>query len=295
MAALGACGGSGGAGGSTAPVPSPTQPPVAIPVPPVITPALSLLAGNAGGRGNLDGKGDQARFWDPASVAVDSKGNVFVVDNFLNTIRKITPDGIVTTFAGQSGWSGNNDGLGADASFNFDKPSGIVVDKADNLYVADVGNNLIRKITPGGVVSTVAGHAGPGWSADGAGTKAILKFCFEEIGCVAPGMAFDSKGTLYFVEAGSGTIRTMSATGQVSTIASKTCTYPSSPDEQERCFDYRVTGLAIDSADTLYLSDQFKIRIMGPDGRMTLYAGARGDSGHVDGTGVAARFRMRSV
>ncbi len=281
VAALGACGGGGGGSATPPPSPVPLPVPTAVP-PPAAIPPLSLWAGNAGGRGNLDGTGDQARFWDPAGVAADSKGNVFVVDNFLNTIRKITPDGTVTTFAGISGLSGSSDGPGVGASFNFDKPSSIAVDKADNLYVADVGNNLIRKITPAGVVSTVAGHAGSYGSADGAGTKASLDFCYEEIGCVAPGMAFDSSGTLYFVEAGSRKIRKMSAAGQVSTIGGETCGYPAR--------DYRVTGLAVDAADTLYLSDPFNIRIMGADGRMIPYAGARRDGGHVDGTGEAARF-----
>lgn len=289
---MGACGGGGGSSssGSTGSggVPAAPSPPVA-PAPEPIAP-LSLWVGHAGGRGNLDGKGDQARFWDPAGTTVDSQGNVFVIDNFLNTIRKIAADGTVTTFAGASGTIGSVDGVGRAASFNFDKPSGIVVDKSDNLYVADVGNNLIRKITPGGLVTTVAGQRGSYGSADGPRGTATLEFCYEEIGCVAPGMAFDSAGNLYFVAAGNRTIRKLTPAGDVVTIGGGTCGYPSRPGEQERCFDYRVTGLAIDSLDTLYLADWRTVRIMGADGRMVGYVGNKNNPGHVDGVGAAASF-----
>lgn len=120
-----------------------------------ISPAgvVSTLAGN-GSIGSKDGIDTAARFYFPNSLAVDVSGNVYVTDDINNLIRKITPDGTVTTLAG-SGVSGVQNGTGTAASFN--DPAGITVDASGNLYVADANNNLIRKITPGGVVSTLAG------------------------------------------------------------------------------------------------------------------------------------------
>ena len=117
-----------------------------------ITPAgvVSTLAGLAGNFGSADGTGSDARFYDPSSVAVDSAGNVYVADSGNDTIRKITPSGVVSTLAGLAGSSGSVDGTGSDARFS--SPRGVAVDSAGSVYVADLGNHTIRKITPAGVV-----------------------------------------------------------------------------------------------------------------------------------------------
>lgn len=116
---------------------------------------VSTLAGS-GSIGSADGTGTAASFYFPNSLAVDISGNVYVTDGINNLIRKITPDGVVTTFAG-SGVRGSTNGTGTVASFN--DPSGIAVDASGNVYVADAGNNMIRKISPPGVVTTLAGSA----------------------------------------------------------------------------------------------------------------------------------------
>ena len=117
-----------------------------------ITPSgvVKLLAGLAGNRGSADGTGNAARFDFPNGVAVDSAGNVYVTDTVNNTIRTITPSGVVNTFAGLAGSLGSGDGTGSAASFT--SPQGVAVDSAGNVYVADTGNYTIRKITPAGVV-----------------------------------------------------------------------------------------------------------------------------------------------
>jgi len=130
-----------------------------------IVPGLAVFAGVPSGQGTPDGIGAAARFNWPCGVAVDGTGNVFVSDTNSNTIRKITPMGVVTTLAGTAGSDGSADGTGAAARFN--SPSGVAVDGAGNVFVADSNNNAIRKITPTGVVTTLAGTAGSAGSADG--------------------------------------------------------------------------------------------------------------------------------
>jgi hypothetical protein len=107
-----------------------------------------------------DGVGEAARFADPAGMVKDRYGDFFIVDFHDSVIRKITPTGEVSTFAGVPQQTGSNDGPGPEA--RFDHPRGIGIDQADNLFVADYGNLAIRRITPKGVVSTVMAPASPG-------------------------------------------------------------------------------------------------------------------------------------
>src|SRR4051812_42343604 len=116
--------------------------------------SITVFAGFPNSAGANDGTGTGARFTYPNSVATDSHGNVFVSDSANHTIRKITPAGEVTTFAGKAAVHGTNDGIGGDARFY-----GVVhlaIDKADNIYAVEYSNNRLRKITPGGAVSTLA-------------------------------------------------------------------------------------------------------------------------------------------
>ncbi len=137
-----------------------------------ITPAgvVSTLAGSPGQSGSADGTGGAARFNDPLGVAVDGAGNAYVADTFNDTIRMITPAGVVTTLAGAPGQRGSADGTGSAARFAY--PEGVAVDGAGNVYVADSANDTIRMITPAGVVTTLAGSPGQYGSADGTGSAA---------------------------------------------------------------------------------------------------------------------------
>src|SRR5439155_793821 len=137
-----------------------------------VTPAgvVTTLAGLAGNGGSADGTGSAARFNNPCGVAVDSAGDVYVADTDNDTIRQVTPGGVVTTLAGLAGKGGSADGTGSAARFYY--PVGVAVDSAGNVYVADYYNDTIRQVTPGGVVTTLAGSAGRGGSADGTGSAA---------------------------------------------------------------------------------------------------------------------------
>ena len=177
-----------------------------------ITPAgvVSTLAGLAGNPGSDDGTGNAARFSQPAGVAVDSAGNVYVADTFNHTIRKITSAGMVSTLAGLAGSLGSEDGPVSGARFNH--PYGVAVDSASgNVYVADSANHTIRKITPAGVVSTLAGLAGNPGSADGIGSAARFNSPY--------GVAVDSAGNVYVADSHNNTIRKITPAGAVSTLA----------------------------------------------------------------------------
>lgn len=166
----------------------------------------TTLAGS-GAAGADDGLDTAATFNLPEAVAVDAAGNVYVADNGNNLIRKVSPAGQVSTLAG-SGQRGSANGTGNAASFN--SPFGIALDAAGNIYVADSGNNLIRKITPGGTVSTIAGSGARGAS-DAAGTSASFN--------TPAGLAIDKSGNIYVADEDNNLIRKISAAGVVTTLA----------------------------------------------------------------------------
>jgi sugar lactone lactonase YvrE len=122
----------------------------------------------SGSPGATNGTGAAATFNGPRGIVMDNSGNLFVADVLSYKIRKITPAGVVTTFAG-SGTNASVDGTGTAASFN--EPSGLAIDSSGNLYVGETGGHKIRKITPAGEVTTLAG-AGTVGSADGTGAAA---------------------------------------------------------------------------------------------------------------------------
>jgi sugar lactone lactonase YvrE len=227
---------------------------------------LTVFAGYPSGQGSADGTGAAARFYQPYGVAVDGSGNVFVTDLENNTIRKITPSGVVTTLAGTAGSYGSADGTGAAALFNG--PSGVAVDGSGNLFVADAGNNTIRKITPTGVVTTLAGTAGLSGSADGTGAAAR----FNGLAAVA----VDGAGNVFVADSFNDAIRKITPSGVVTTLVSA-----GHPE-----------GLSVDGAGNVFFADygNSTIRKITPSGVVTTLAGTAGSSGSADGTGAAARF-----
>jgi len=122
--------------------------------------AVSTLAGQAQVSGATNGTGTNVLFSDPAAIVADTGGNYFVADSRNHAIRKVTTNGVVTTFAGQLGVAGLVNATGTSAQ--FDTPNGLAFDAGGNLFVSDTGNNVTRKITTAGVVSTYAGVAGSG-------------------------------------------------------------------------------------------------------------------------------------
>jgi sugar lactone lactonase YvrE len=241
---------------------------------------VSTLAGTAGAAGSDDGTGAAARFTAPQGLAADSLGNLVVADSGNQTVRKITAAGVVSTIAGIPALHGSTDGIGAAARFL--RPKSSASDSAGNLYVADSDNQLIRKITPAGVVSTLAG-SGVAGSADGTGSAASFNYPF--------GIATDSAGTVYVAGTFNHTIRKITPLGVVTTLAGTTGVTGSANGTGAAARFSRPYGLATDVAGNVYVADSANnlIRKITPSGVVSTLAGS-GVAGSADGTGSAASF-----
>lgn len=246
---------------------------------------VSTLAGEFGGIGTADGVGNAAQFDIPHDVAVDSAGNVYVGDSFNHTIRKITPDGTVTTIAGSPGRKGYVDGVGTYQAAQFNIPIGISSDANGNFYVADNGNNTIRKITPDGTVTTIAGQAGITGNTDANGTNATFNNPYDTV--------VDSKGNIFVSDTVNRSIRKITPAGDVALFAGSPTRVQGTNDGVGTAAKFQAPdGLAIDSSDNLYVADQGAdtIRKIAPDATVTTFAGLGKSSGTNDGVGSAARF-----
>jgi len=246
-----------------------------------ITPAgvVSTLAGTASMPGIVDGAGNDARFSILRGASIDSAGNVYVADSC--TIRKITPAGVVNVFAGKAGIPGVADAMGSKARFSV--PCGVAVDSAGNVYVADM--YTIRKITPAGMVSTLAGTVRPAGGTNGEGASA-------RFGDQAKGIAVDSAGNVYVADTANNSIRKITPAGMVSTLAGTVGQSGSADGFGSKARFSHPQGITVDSAGNVYVADTANntIRKITPAGAVNTLVGAAGQSGNTDGTGSNARF-----
>lgn len=245
---------------------------------------VTTIAGSPGNKGYADGVGtaQSAQFNTPLGLSMDSNGNLYIADSSNDTIRKITPAGIVTTFAGQVGITGSANLTGTAASFN--QPASTAVDSHGNIYVADLVNRTIRKITSGGTVSTFAGTTSQQGTNDGVGGAA--KFMSPQA------VAVDSSDNIYVADQGGHTIRKITSDGTVTTLAGLGKSSGTNDGVGNVARFNGPQGVAVDKAGNVYVADTGNqiVRIITPGGSVTTLAGLAGQSGSADGTNRVARF-----
>ena len=210
---------------------------------------ISTVAGNDYGYFGDGGLATNALLAFPAGVFVDVSGNLFIADQNNQRIRKVTPDGVITTVAGNglSGYSGDG-GLATNASLNY--PTGVAVDGKGNLFIADQDNGRIRKVSPDGVITTVAGNGFSDYSGDGgAATDASLNY--------PTGVAVDGKGNLFIADQDNMCIRQVSTNGIITTVAGNGD--PSYSGDSGLATNASLdfpTGVAVDGKGNLFIADQ---------------------------------------
>lgn len=237
---------------------------------------VTTLAGS-GTRGFGDGAGAAAKFDNPFGVAVAPNGVVHVADTYNCKIRRIAPDGTVSTFAGSS--YGLVDGVGTAAKLNY--PVGMAFDAASNLYVGDQYNHAIRKIAPDGTVTTLAGNGTSGY-VDGVGSAARFNKPL--------GIAVDAQGIVYVADNGNNRIRKITPDGTVSTLAGTGTAGFADGDSAAAMFNWPY-GVAVDRNGNVYVGDtqNYRIRMISPDGNVSTLAGT-GMWSFADGPGTSAMF-----
>jgi len=240
--------------------------------------AFTTLAGSHGNSGVTNGTGSAALFSDPRGVALDGSGNIYVADPF--NIRKITPGGVVTTFAGPippftTNPAGYADGTGSAAQ--FDQTYGVAIDHAGNLYVSDGAADTIRKITPGAVVSTLAGSFTNQGSSDGTGSAASF---------YSPaGLTVDGGGNIYVADSQNSTIRKITPGGLVTTLAGSAGHTGSTDGSGSAARFFYPNDVTLDGSGNLLVADTGNntIRKVTPSGVVTTVTGQPGVSGPYGG------------
>ena len=246
---------------------------------------VTTMAGSPGVPGWVEGTGAAARFRNPAGLAADRDGNVWIADAGNHALRKFTGSGVVSTVAGAPQVSGSSDGSGAAARFSG--PAGIAVDSVGVLYVADSANHLVRRITPDGAVTTLAGSAGSAGSDDGTGAAARFR---------APAaVAVTPDGSVLVADRENHTIRRITPGGEVTTLAGLAATAGWQDAGGNAARFSSPSAIAVDRLGTAYVADtgNHRIRRIMPDGVGDHHCrhGQRGQSGRGRPPGFLPRSR----
>jgi len=249
---------------------------------------ISTVAGNGtGGFGGDGGLATSAQLNAPSDVAVSAAGNLFIADRNNNRIRKVTPGGVISTVAGTGAQGFSADG-GPAISTELNAPLGVAADTAGNLFIADYGNNRVRKVTLSGVINTVAGNGIRGFSGDGGpATSAQLN---------APlGVAVDTAGNLFIADYGDNRVRKVTSSGVISTVAGNEIrgfSGDGGPATSARLsYPY---GVAVDTAGNLFIADTYNhcVRKVTPGGVISTVAG-NGTQGYSGDGGPAKAAQLR--
>jgi len=243
--------------------------------------SVLTLAGQPQVSGATNGPGTNACFNEPAGIVVAANGTIYVADSANHAIRTVATNGLVSTFAGQLGVPGTQNATGTNAQFNY--PSGLAFDLKGNLFVSDTGNAAIRKITPVGGVSTLAGVPGQSGFLDGAASTAEFSSPL--------GLAVATNGNVYIVDSGNHVIRLLT-NGVVSTLAGNPFIWGSADGQGTNALFNAPCGVALDGKGNLWVSDTDNdtIRKVTAGGLVSTYAGQAGVDGTNDGPVATARF-----
>ena len=244
----------------------------------------------AGGQGKLGdgGPAQNALLFSPAGMNFDANGNLYVADTENNLVRKITPAGVISTVAGVGSRGFSGDG-GPAVSAQLLAPRGVALDTAGNLYIADSGNQRIRRVNLVGTIQTIAGNGLRGFAGDGSGAT-LAKLNDPE------SIASDAQGNLYVADSGNNRVRRITIVGQISTFAG-TSTPATLGDGGPAVMAGLLgpLGVALDSAGNLFIADTFhnRVRKVTPGGTITTVAGA-GNIGFA-GDGGSATLALLSL
>lgn len=213
----------------------------------------------------------------PHGITIDPEGNLYIADADNHRVRQVGVDGVIHTVAGtgEPGFAG--DGGAANAA-QLSEPSGVALDAAGNLYIADTGNNRIRKVTPSGVISTIAGNGAAGYTGDG-GPAAAASLS-------APvGVYADASGNIYIADTGNHSVRAVSTAGIIATIAGTGIAGRSQDGLPARSAPLQApVAIVKDAEGNLFIADRDdnRIRRVRPDGTMDTVAGSSSYVGSVD-------------
>ena len=241
---------------------------------------ITTAAGSAPVSGD-NGPATSALLRAPQFVAVDWAGSLYISEQWGYAVRKVTPDGIITTVAGTGVWGSSSDG-GQAAASNLGNVEGVALDSSGTLYFADSSFGRVRKITPSGVLTTVAGTGVSGYSGDG-GLATQAQFNYIQ------GIAFDRAGNLYIADSSNHRIRKVGTNGVVTTVAGNgSAGYGGDGGPATAARLNSPNDVVLDASGNLYIADRNnqRIRKVTPDGTISTYAGT-GTSG-LSGDGGSA-------
>jgi sugar lactone lactonase YvrE len=231
---------------------------------------ITTIAGNGAAAGNAGdgGPAANAELTTPRAVAADASGNVYIADLGNNRIRKVKPDGTITTVAGNgtAGYSGDG---GAATNAQLNGPKGLTLDVAGNLYIGDTSNNVVRKVTPGGTITTTAGNGQQGYSGDGGSATGAQLYGPR-------GMAVDGSGNLFIADGNNNVIRKVTPKGAITTVAGNgTAGYLGDGGPATSAELSTPIHVALDAKGNLYIADTANkvIRMVAPNGIITTVAG----------------------
>jgi sugar lactone lactonase YvrE len=241
---------------------------------------ISTVAGNGSyGYSGDSGPATSARLNSPEGLAVDAAGNLYIADSYNYRVRKVSASGVITTVAGDGIYGYSGDG-GPAISAQLTLPEGVAVDGAGNLYIADYGNQRVRKVSASGVISTVAGNGTQGYSGDGGPATSARLYDPE-------GLAVDADGNLFIADTDNHRVRKVSPGGVITTAAGngdRGYSGDGGPATGARL--YNPTGVAVGAGGNLFIADFFNYRArkVSVSGVITTVAG-NGTAGYFSGYG----------